>query len=78
MWATIVGSDIPGLKDSIQNGKNGFLVNKDNVDMFVDSLISLRYSDLYSEFSNNSINFVKDNFEEEKVINNLIKFIERV
>ena len=74
----IVGSNIPGLKDSIQNGKNGYLVNKDNVDMFVDSLLSLRYSDLYYKFSNNSIKFAKDNFEEEMVVNNLIKIIEIV
>ena len=74
----VVGSNIPGLRDSIQNRKNGFLVPKNNVQIFVDSILSLRFTDLYTRFSENSIKFAVDNFEEKIVIRNLLEAIEQV
>jgi len=67
----VIGYNVPGLKDSIKNGINGFLVN--NIDEAVNKIIELwNNKELYNEISNNSKNYSK-NFSWEITRNEFMK-----
>lgn len=74
----VIGSDIPGLRDSIIDKFNGFLINPYDVKEFNNSIRKLRYTKLHKEFSKNSVTFTKERFPENEVVNNFIKYFEKI
>lgn len=68
-----VGYNIQGLKDSIQNGKTGFL-SKNPIDMADKVIAILKNKKLYNEISENACNFSK-NFNWENTYSDFLKAI---
>lgn len=63
----VVATDCGGTSDYVIDGKNGYLVDvNDDVKMAERALYILSSQDSYKDFSNYSINFIKDNYSEKK------------
>lgn len=68
MKIPVIGYDIVGLRDSIQNNINGFLIEFGNRESFVERInILINNKELYDYISESSLNFAKENFSSEKI-----------
>ncbi|MFC1948310.1 glycosyltransferase [Chloroflexota bacterium] len=64
----VVASRIEGIKDAIQNGENGMLVEPGNVQEYVSSIKKwLEYDELRNKFGRQARRFTLENYGWEKV-----------
>jgi len=65
----VIGFDIPGVQDSIIDGKTGFLIKRKDYEDYVKKIYIL-YSNkkLYEEMSINARNHIKNNFNIEDIV----------
>lgn len=78
MGKPVIVSDISVYREIITDGKEGFLVNTDNIDEIVEKVLLLsNNSELYNEMSLNAYNKSKQ-YTLENTINNTIKWYENV
>ena len=60
----VIGTDVGGISDAIQNGYNGFLIKPNNLLELEETIINIiNNKKLYKSLSKNSINHVKKNFD---------------
>ncbi len=70
----VVATDCGGTKDYVINGKNGFLVDIDDDKYMAKKALKILFSnDLYSQFSNYALTFIKDNYSEKR-FESIIKY----
>lgn len=76
----VIASNVAGLKDSVGNG--GILVEKDNVNKWVEEILKFNNAEYYKKMSEKAKNWVENNYSEDNIlketadlINNLIKKI---
>ena len=79
MGIPVLGTNLGGPPEIIQDGKNGFIFNPDDhVDLTEKLSIILSDNDLRNDFGYNSIEIVKKNFELGKKIDNYLEIFERM
>jgi len=72
----VIGSNVGGIPDLIKDGENGFLFEPKNSDQLTEKLrILLRDKNLAIEMGKKGREFIKENFSDEKYIENYIKMI---
>jgi glycosyltransferase involved in cell wall biosynthesis len=72
----VIGSNVGGIPDLIKNGENGFLFEPKNSNQLTEKLrILLRDKNLAIEMGKRGREFIKENFSNEKYIENYIKMI---
>ena len=60
----VIGTDVGGISDAIQNGYNGFLIKPNNLSELEKTIINIiTNKKLYKSLSENSINHIKKNFD---------------
>ena len=60
----VIGTDVGGISDAIQNGYNGFLIKPNNLLELEKTIINIINNEkLYKSLSENSINHIKKNFD---------------
>jgi L-malate glycosyltransferase len=70
----VVATDCGGTKDYVVNGMNGYLVDiDDDQNLAKRALEILSSKDLYNKFSDYALNFIKDNYSEQK-FESIIKY----
>ncbi len=73
----VVASDVPGLRDSVQNGNNGFLAQYGNADEFAEKIIQiLRNKAIRSELEMNSVSWAA-NFSWEKSAEKMLEVLQK-
>ena len=75
MWYTrIVATNVGGIPEVIENGKNGFLVPPRNKELLMDRLIILINDvSLREKFAKKSVEIIRNELNIDKKINELIK-----
>jgi phosphatidylinositol alpha-1,6-mannosyltransferase len=74
----VLASDLEGLKDAVIEGKNGFLLEPENADIWVEKIKTLLADDNYrEEFGKKAQAFVKENFVWEKISRRYLEEIEK-
>ncbi len=63
----VISSNIAGLKDSV--GKGGVLVHKDNIDEWIREILKFDNPVYYKKMSERAKEWVKENYSEEKIVN---------
>ena len=77
MEKPVIATDVGGDKEMMVDGKTGFLVREGNVDDIIDKLtVILSDKRLASELGKEGANFIKEQFNWEKVAKNFLKIIE--
>ncbi|MGN6436593.1 MAG: glycosyltransferase family 4 protein [Agriterribacter sp.] len=75
MQVPVVAPDIPGCRDAVSNGFNGFLFEKANTASLTDSIeYFIDHSALREQYGANGRRFVEDNFSNVRVWNGLLHF----
>ncbi|SFZ90114.1 Glycosyltransferase involved in cell wall bisynthesis [Flaviramulus basaltis] len=72
---SLIASDCDGNKDLVKNNYNGYLININEIDLFVEKVIELyNNTELREKFENNSFIFFEENFN----LNINIKCLEKI
>lgn len=70
----VIASDIAGLKESVSSG--GILLEKDNLKLWVKEIGKLcKNEDYFKEWSKKGKKFVKENYNEEKIVSQIIELV---
>jgi glycosyltransferase involved in cell wall biosynthesis len=72
----ILTTNVPGCKETVINGENGFLVEKQNVTQLADKIIwFLENKNKWQSMSEKSVEIVTEKFDVHKVNNDLLKIM---
>lgn len=71
----VIGADVPGLRDSIQNGKTGLLVSYGDIDKFADAIIKLLTDDVMRSKMAKQAHAWAQNFDWDISADQLLKLI---
>ncbi len=75
---TVLASDLEGLKDAIKDGGNGFLVESENVESYVEKITTLLADDAYrKEFGEKARAYVIENYSWEKISQKYLEEIKK-
>ncbi len=75
----VVVTDIPGSKSMVIDGWNGFITNKDAIGEFSKCIeILIKHPGLRSEMGQNGYNYVVNNFNKDKMIDETLQLYSRV
>jgi glycosyltransferase involved in cell wall biosynthesis len=75
----VLASNLDGLKDAIQDGKNGFLLEQGNAEAWVKKIIEVLSDDNFRiEFGKKAKTFVEENYTWEKISKRYLEEIEKV
>lgn len=70
----VITTDVGGVKDIVQDGKTGFIIPKNDKDLFKSKLLELvTNKDKRNEFSSNGWEFVKDKFHYTRLVSDIEK-----
>lgn len=73
----IITTDVPGCRETVENGVNGFLVNKWDINELAEKMIFfIENPDKILEMGNESYRIAKEKFDVEKVNQRLLKILE--
>ncbi|OEF25934.1 glycosyltransferase family 4 protein [Vibrio rumoiensis] len=73
----ILTTDVPGCRETVVNGYNGFLVEKANADQLAEQMIwFIEHQDSWQKMATNSRSMVEDKFDVHKVNKELMKIME--
>jgi phosphatidylinositol alpha-1,6-mannosyltransferase len=74
----VLASNLEGLKDAIQEGQNGFLVEPENADAWIKKISELLENDSFrEEFGQKARQFVMDNYSWEKISQRYLEEIQK-
>ena len=69
--------DVGGCKEIIKDNYNGFVIPKDNIELFVERVLEILYDNSkINKFSQNGLNLIKNEFSEEKFADDYFKLFE--
>jgi glycosyltransferase involved in cell wall biosynthesis len=72
-------TDVGEISSVVKNGKNGFLVNVNQEQLFYDTLIQLMESDaLRIDFGNAFYNTIVENYSEEMVLKKYLDWLQTI
>ena len=72
----IITTDVPGCKETVIDGYNGYLVEKGNVDQLVEKVkYIIENTDIYTVFGYNSRVYAENKFDQNKINNQIIEVI---
>ena len=76
----VVASELEGLKDAIQDGQNGFLVESGNAEKWTQKIeaIFAAGEDFRKQFGIRAAQFVKDNYSWDKIAGRYLEELEKV
>ena len=73
----IITTDVPGCRETVQNGVNGFLVNKWDTKALAEKMIYfIENQNKILEMGNESYSIAKEKFDVEKVTQRLLNILE--
>lgn len=77
---TVLASELEGLKDAIQDGQNGFLVESGNAEKWIQKIeaIFAAGEDFRKQFGIRAAQFVKDNYSWDKIAGRYLEELEKV
>lgn len=68
----VVSTDVGGVRDILIDGKTGFVIPKNNAEMFAEKLgILITQKEIREKMSQNGWNFVREQFHYEKLVSNM-------
>ncbi len=76
MHCAVLATNVGGNPETVTNGVNGILIDKENSDQIVDGLKKLKSKELRDKYTEAAYKSAKENFSEEKTLGKLDKLFE--
>ena len=73
----IITTNVPGCRETVKEGYNGYMVRSKDVKALADKMIYLaEHKELIKEFGDNSYAYCVERFEVSKINSDMIKYME--
>jgi len=75
----VVAYDVPGVREGVENGHNGYLVPAFDTNFFIKKIITLKKDkNVYQEISKNSRNYIENKFSQDSIMEKYMSIYEKL